>query len=249
MTLTRVRNSTNIGEPLGKRPYMTKHILVVDDDPHIREVVMFALEKAGMRGTEAADGRQALEKAAAAPDLIVLDISMPELDGLEVCRQLRRNSDVPILFLSSRDEEIDRIVGLELGGDDYVTKPFSPRELIARINAILKRRTGGQPPSKQQKLSHGNISIDIASYTAHCGPKAVPLTATEFMLLLALFRHPNKVFTRDELMDQAYDVNITVSDRTIDSHIRRIRSKFASHGANDVVATNHGIGYKLGSCL
>jgi two-component system OmpR family response regulator len=228
---------------------MTKRILVVDDDPHIREVVMFALDKAGMRGVEAADGRQALEQAGStSPDLIVLDISMPELDGLEVCRQLRKTSDVPILFLSSRDEEIDRIVGLELGGDDYVTKPFSPRELIARINAILKRRTGGATPAKQQQHAHGNISIDTASYTAYFGSRAVPLTATEFMLLLALFKHPNKVFTRDELMDQAYDTNITVSDRTIDSHIRRIRSKFAACGANDVIATNHGIGYKLGTC-
>jgi two-component system, OmpR family, response regulator len=248
MTLTRLQNSPNIGEHLGKRPYMTKRILVVDDDPHIREVVMFALEKAGMQGLEASDGAQALERAAQSPDLIVLDISMPELDGLEVCRQLRKSSDVPILFLSSRDEEIDRIVGLELGGDDYVTKPFSPRELIARINAILKRRTAGKTPAKQQTLGHGNVSIDTASYTATCAGRTVPLTATEFMLLLALFRHPNKVFTRDELMDQAYDVNITVSDRTIDSHIRRIRSKFAACGANDVIATNHGIGYKLGSC-
>ncbi len=249
MTLTRIRISPNMGENLGKRQYMTKRILVVDDDPHIREVVMFALEKAGMQGVAAADGAQALERAAQSPDLIVLDISMPELDGLEVCRRLRKTSDVPILFLSSRDEEIDRIVGLELGGDDYVTKPFSPRELIARINAILKRRTGGAAPAKQPVLAHGNVSIDTVSYTASCAGKTVPLTATEFMLLLALFRHPNKVFTRDELMDQAYDVNITVSDRTIDSHIRRIRSKFASCGANDVIATNHGIGYKLGSCL
>lgn len=248
--LTRMENSMKMGEQLGKRLYMSKRILVVDDDPHIREVVMFALEKAGMRGVEAADGRQALERASTqAPDLIVLDISMPELDGLEVCRQLRKSSDVPILFLSSRDEEIDRILGLELGGDDYVTKPFSPRELIARINAILKRRTVPVPAAKQQHLSHGNITVDTASYTASYGGKTVPLTATEFMLLLALFRHPNKVFTRDELMDHAYDANITVSDRTIDSHIRRIRGKFAACGANDVIATNHGIGYKLGSCL
>src|SRR5471032_1251697 len=128
---------------------MAKKILVVDDDPHIREVVMFALEKAGMTVLQAADGKAALESAAAhAPDLIVLDISMPELDGLEVCRQLRKTGDTPILFLSSRDEEIDRIIGLEIGGDDYVTKPFSPRELVARINAILKRGRGAAKPGK-----------------------------------------------------------------------------------------------------
>ena len=227
---------------------MAKKILVVDDDPHIREVVMFALEKAGMKVLQAADGKEALQLAqTASPDLIVLDISMPELDGLEVCRQLRKTDDTPILFLSSRDEEIDRIIGLELGGDDYVTKPFSPRELVARINAILKRKSPA-PGDKQKNLSHGSISIDTASYTATCLGKQVPLTATEFMLLLALLRHPGKVFTRDELMDNAYDGNITVSDRTIDSHIRRIRSKFAACGLADVIATNHGIGYKIGSC-
>ena len=119
---------------------MSRRILVVDDDPHIREVVCFALEKAGMATEPAADGAEALERiAAATPDLIVLDINMPEMDGLELCRRLRRGSEVPILFLSSRDDEVDRIVGLELGADDYVTKPFSPRELVARVNAILKR--------------------------------------------------------------------------------------------------------------
>ncbi|MDE1153772.1 MAG: response regulator transcription factor [Micavibrio sp.] len=227
---------------------MAKKILVVDDDLHIREVVVFALEKAGMRAVQAANGMEALQAFAdAAPDLIILDISMPEIDGLEVCRQIRRKSDTPILFLSSRDEEIDKILGLELGGDDYVTKPFSPRELVARINAILKRKTGTAPPATQ-KLSHGSITIDTVSYTAQCNGATVPLTATEFSLLLALFRTPEKVFTRDALMDQAYDANITVSDRTIDSHIRRIRSKFSALGIGEVIVTNHGIGYKLGPC-
>ncbi len=231
-----------------KAQNMSKKILVVDDDPHIREVVMFALEKAGMKVVQAEDGAKALQQAnAATPDLIVLDISMPELDGLEVCRQLRKNSDVPILFLSSRDEEIDKIIGLEIGGDDYVTKPFSPRELVARINAILKRKA---PVSAKaaKTLAHGAITVDMASYTALCNGQKVPLTATEFMLLVTLLRHPGKVFTRDELMDQAYDGNITVSDRTIDSHIRRIRGKFTTCGLADVIVTNHGIGYKLGSC-
>jgi two-component system OmpR family response regulator len=228
---------------------MTKQILVVDDDPHIREVVAFAVEKAGMGVVQASDGRQALDMAAKhMPDLLVLDISMPELDGLEVCRTLRKTSDVPILFLSSRDEEIDRIIGLELGGDDYVTKPFSPRELVARIHAILKRRNGPPSPADQpQKLSHGKVTIDAASYTAYCDGKAVPLTATEFMLLLVLFRAGERVYTRDELMDRAYG-DITVADRTIDSHVRRVRQKFAMHGIYDVIETVHGIGYKLGSC-
>ncbi len=228
---------------------MVKQILVVDDDLHIREVVVFALEKAGMRALQAGDGMEALKIfTASAPDLIILDISMPELDGLEVCRQIRKKSDTPILFLSSRDEEIDKILGLELGGDDYVTKPFSPRELIARVNAILKRKTGGQVPNASHKLTQGSLTMDTASYTARCGDNTVPLTATEFALLLALFRHPEKVFTRDELMNHAYDANITVSDRTIDSHIRRIRGKFATFVSGEVIVTNHGIGYKLGPC-
>lgn len=245
MTAALVCASKDVGE--AKAQNMAKKILVVDDDPHIREVVMFALEKAGMKVVQAEDGVKALAAAAAStPDLIVLDISMPELDGLEVCRTLRKTSDTPILFLSSRDEEIDKIIGLELGGDDYVTKPFSPRELVARINAILKRKA---PATKSAKtMAHGAITVDMASYTASCLGQKVPLTATEFMLLVTLLRHPGKVFTRDELMDQAYDGNITVSDRTIDSHIRRIRGKFTACGLGDVIVTNHGIGYKLGTC-
>lgn len=245
MTAALVCASKEVGE--AKAQNMAKKILVVDDDPHIREVVMFALEKAGMKVVQAEDGVKALSAyASSAPDLIVLDISMPELDGLEVCRQIRKNSDTPILFLSSRDEEIDKIIGLEIGGDDYVTKPFSPRELVARINAILKRKA---PATKAAKsLAHGAITVDMASYTASCNGQKVPLTATEFMLLVTLLRHPGKVFTRDELMDQAYDGNITVSDRTIDSHIRRIRGKFTACGLGDVIVTNHGIGYTLGSC-
>jgi two-component system, OmpR family, response regulator len=140
---------------------MTKHILVADDDAHIREVISFALEKAGMKITLAGDGREALTQfSEEAHDLIVLDINMPELDGLEVCREVRKTSDVPILFLSSRDDEIDRILGLEIGGDDYVTKPFSPRELVARISVILKRRLN---PAKAAlpttQVEHGKLLI------------------------------------------------------------------------------------------
>jgi two-component system OmpR family response regulator len=228
---------------------MTKKILIVDDDPHIREVIIFTLEKSGMKTVQAANGTEALQIFATQnPDLVVLDISMPELDGLEVCKRLRKKSDTPILFLSSRDDEIDKIIGLEIGGDDYMTKPFSPRELLARINAILKRMTPQSASVQKEKTTHGKVTIDAISYTALCSDGKISLTATEFMLLQALFRHADKVFTRDELMDHAYGANITVSDRTIDSHIRRIRSKFADLHVNDVISTNHGIGYKLGSC-
>jgi two-component system, OmpR family, response regulator len=228
---------------------MQKNLLLVDDDPHILEVLRFALEKAGFRLEQAAHGREALDKAArTAFDLVVLDITMPEMDGLEVCRQLRKTSEVPILFLSSRDEEIDRIVGFEIGGDDYVTKPFSPRELVARVQAILKRASGKQPSGEPVKaLSKGALRADPECYVAYWDVNEVTLTATEFMLLAALLTHPNKVYSRDELMDKVYD-DITVSDRTIDSHIRRIRQKLADAGGRDVIETVHGIGYKLGSC-
>ena len=129
---------------------MPHRILVADDDPHIREVICFALDKAGMDTEAVADGAAALQRAAASkPDLVVLDVGMPEMDGLDVCREIRKSSDVPILFLSARDEEIDRVLGLEMGGDDYVTKPFSPRELVARVNVILRRAAGQQPPKDE----------------------------------------------------------------------------------------------------
>lgn len=226
-----------------------KTVLIVDDDPHIIEVLRFALEKAGFSVEEAANGRLALEKAQAKQfALIVLDITMPEMDGLEMCRQLRKSSEVPVLFLSSRDDEIDRIVGLEIGGDDYVTKPFSPRELVARVQAILKR-TASKPmlESKQKLLQKGHLRVDPERYTAFWREEAVTLTATEFMLLAALLASPEKVFSRDALMDDVY-AGLAVSDRTIDSHIRRIRQKFSAAGGEDVIGTLHGIGYKCGSC-
>lgn len=228
---------------------MIKHILVADDDLHIREVISFALEKAGMRVTLAEDGRQALEQfRVSAVDLMVLDINMPEFDGLEVCREIRKSSDLPILFLSSRDDEIDRILGLEIGGDDYVTKPFSPRELVARINAILKRI---QPISKLESalpcLQHGKLSIYPEQHTATWNDLAISLTATEFAMLQLFVRSPNRVFSRDNIMDGAYN-NIYISDRTIDSHIRHIRHKFAEVGCEALIETVHGVGYKLACC-
>lgn len=228
---------------------MPHTILVVDDDPHIREVTVFALEKAGYATVAVADGRQALQAAAAyRPALIVLDIGMPEMDGLDVCRMLRKSSEVPILFLSARDDEVDKVVGLEIGGDDYMTKPFSPRELTARVQAILKRSaplalSGGLV----QRWQQGGLTLDGESRAAGWRGRHVELTATEFDLLQVLMQHPQRVFSRDELMDRAYQ-NITVSDRTIDSHVRHIRSKFSAVGSEEVIATVHGVGYRLGPC-
>lgn len=229
---------------------MQKTILIADDDPHILEVIQFALQKAGLLTITANNGKAALAQfAAAAPDLIVLDIGMPEMDGLEVCKTIRKTSDVPILFLSSRDEEVDRIVGIEIGGDDYVTKPFSPRELVARIHAILKRsHRADAAPAAPKQLRKGALELNSESYTARWNGTEVELTSIEFGLLKVLLTHPEKVCTRDEFMDKAYD-RVVVSDRTIDSHIRKIRSKFAQAGGENIITTVHGIGYKLGACL
>ncbi len=231
---------------------MAHSILVVDDDPHIREVVCFALAKAGMAARAAEDGAAALRMVGdVAPDLVVLDINMPEMDGLELCRTLRRDSEVPILFLSSRDDEIDRVLGLELGADDYVTKPFSPRELVARINAILKRvraapaaGSAGAPGDGPVRV--GALEIDPAEHRVSWQSADVALTATEFQLLLTLARQPRRVFGRDELMRAVYAPNIHVSDRTLDSHIRHVRAKLSAAGAAGVVETVHGVGFRLG---
>ncbi len=227
-------------------------ILVVDDDPHIREVISFALEKANMKVTLANDGKQALDNFNKSPvDLIVLDINMPEMDGLECCREIRKNSEVPILFLSSRDDEIDRILGLEIGGDDYVTKPFSPRELVARVNVILKRTLSkgvDKNTDTNLRLKHGRLQLDTEQHAIWWDETEVPLTATEFAMLAQLMKQPKRVFSREVIMEGAYQFNIHVSDRTIDSHIRHIRQKFSEVGCESIIETQHGVGYKLASC-
>ena len=236
---------------------MTEHktILVVDDDAHIREVVRFALRKAGFDVVEAPDGRAALlafERET--PDLVVLDILMPEMDGTDVCRELRKSSRVPIVFLSSKDEEIDRIIGLELGGDDYVTKPFSPRELVARVRAVLRRtemlppaRTEAEEEREGQLLRHGKLCLDLDRFRALWGEQEVVLTVTEFGILRTLLGYPGKVFSRGELMDGAYRDFTVVAERTIDSHVRRVRHKFAQVDG-EPVETVHGVGYRLTAC-
>lgn len=234
---------------------MKKKILIVDDDPHIREVISFALEQEEMDVWEASNGIEALEQLQKhSPDLVVLDVMMPEMDGLDVCREIRKNSNVAILFLSARNEEIDRVIGLELGGDDYVAKPFSPRELVARVKAIfrridVKRQISNNNESQLTILSIGDLELHTESYQAFWQKKVVQLTAKEFSLLKTLASHPNKVFERDELMDRSYSQDVVVSDRTIDSHIRGIRTKFSKTGCKEVIATVHSIGYKIGSCL
>jgi two-component system OmpR family response regulator len=223
-----------------------RKVLVVDDDAHIRDVVCFALRRAGFQPLSAGDGKAGLETAARElPALVILDILMPELDGTEVCRRLRSQSDVPIIFLTSKDEEMDRILGLELGADDYVVKPFSPGELVARVKAVLRRK-GGVAAAEAERLVRGALVIDLEAHTASWAGTEVPLTATEFSLLKAIAAQPRRAFTRDNLMTAAYANARFVSDRTIDSHVRHIRAKFQALGG-DPIETVHGVGYKLAS--
>src|SRR3569623_813826 len=222
-------------------------ILIADDEPNIREVISFALERAGFGVATARNGSEALQQVRRGPvDLIVLDIGMPEMDGLEVCRQIRKTSDVPILFLSARDEEIDRVLGLEIGGDDYVTKPFSARELVARVNVILKRaRNGGGP--RPAAMSHGRVRLDAERHGVWFETTSITLTALEFEILSAFMARPDAVFSREQIMEAAYGGGTYVSDRTIDSHIRYMRAKFAEAGCASIIETVHGVGFRLGA--
>ncbi|WP_437302509.1 response regulator [Sorangium sp. So ce388] len=229
---------------------MSKHILVVDDEARIREVLLYALQKEGYTVTAVADGRAAVEAAGAGRvDLVVLDVMLPELDGLEVCRRLRAGSRTPILFLSARADEVDRIVGLELGGDDYLTKPFSPRELVARVRALL-RRAEAPPPAppppeaRAAVLRHGPIEVDTDRHEARYLGQPVSLTATELGVLGALLERPGVVLSRGQLMQRAYRYDNLITERTIDTHVRRIRAKFRAVGG-DPIATVHGVGYKV----
>ena len=226
-----------------------KTILLVDDDPSILQVAGFAVTKAGFRVLTATDGIRALELIRIeSPCLVVLDIVMPEMDGIQVCRELRRESALPVIFLTSMDDEIDRIVGLELGADDYLTKPFSPRELVARIRAVLRRtEAAGAGPvgcPAPHRLAHGGLRLDPDCFRAFWQEQEITLTATEFGIMRTLLSYPGKVFSRDELMARMGESGAFVSDRTIDSHIRHIRDKFRRAGG-EPIETVHGIGYKL----
>lgn len=220
-------------------------ILVVDDDPRLRDLVALALTRADFTVITAANGQLALTHAAReTPDLIVLDIGLPELDGLEVCRRLRARSSVPILFLTARADEIDRILGLELGADDYVTKPFSPRELVARVRAILKR---SQPAPDTRLLRHGDLTLDPARHLCTLATTPVALTGAEMSLLAALMQRPEQVHPRAQLVETVWSGE-DISDRTLDSHLRNLRRKLAEAGAPQAIETLHGIGIRMGRC-
>jgi two-component system, OmpR family, response regulator len=221
-------------------------ILVVDDDPRLRSLVGLSLERAGFAVVTAADGQSALMQAAReAPDLIVLDQGLPEVDGLEVCRRIRAKSEVPIIFLTARDDELDRIIGLELGADDYVTKPFSPRELVARIKAVLKRVRGH---GGGVVLRHGVLELDAGRHSCTVAGAEVTLTGTEMAILGALMQAPEKVTARARLVDAVWGVGSQVADRTLDSHLRNLRAKLAAAGCADAIETLHGVGLRIGPC-
>jgi len=231
---------------------MQRSILIVDDDPHIRQLLAFALAKAGLATREAEDGEAALAAVAQQkPDLVVLDINMPRLDGLEVCRRIRAQGDLPILFLSSRDDEIDRVLGIELGADDYVVKPFSPREVTARVQAILRRaggKTAADAEAPAAPIVRGRLTLNLDGWTAQWDDREASLTVTEFSILKTLATAPAKVFTRDAIIDRLHGPGFAITDRTIDSHVRNLRGKFAGLGGHDVIETRAGVGYRLGAC-
>ena len=229
-------------------------IVLVDDDANILASVRLALEAEGFGVKSFTDGETALTALAQSPaDIGVFDIKMPRMDGLELLRKLRQSSQMPVVFLTSKDDEIDEVFGLKMGADDYITKPFSQRLLIERIRAVLRRskarqapvETNGDAPSGQV-LARGALTLDADRHDCHWRGHAVPLTVTEFMILDALARRPGVVKSRDALMDAAYDDQIYVDDRTIDSHIKRLRRKFrAVDDSFDAIETLYGVGYKF----
>jgi DNA-binding response OmpR family regulator len=220
-------------------------VLLADDDDTVRDVVRRYLERAGMAVEVVADGGAALARALAdPPDLVVLDLMLPGLSGLEVCRRLRATSSVPIVMLTALGEESDRVLGLELGADDYVTKPFSPRELTLRVRSVLRRSREPAPgPARPAVLRDGDLAVDVAARVATAGGRPLALTVREFDLLAFLLGHPGRAFTRAELLEQVW--GWTYGDQaTVTVHVRRLREKLAPGGADPRVATVWGVGYR-----
>ncbi|WP_027186316.1 response regulator [Desulfovibrio inopinatus] len=222
-----------------------KTVLIVEDDEDILELLAYNLQNAGFSPITSQDGHDALAQVKRiAPILIILDIMLPGLDGFEVCKELKRNSktsNIPVIMLTARGEEVDRIVGLELGADDYVVKPFSPRELILRVRAVLKRATPETP--QKQFLQRGGLSVDLEAHRAELDGQELALTATEFKLLSELFRSQGRVQTRDQLLNTVWGYEFEGYARTVDTHIRRLRQKLGPY--SEMVETVRGVGYRF----
>jgi two-component system, OmpR family, alkaline phosphatase synthesis response regulator PhoP len=222
-----------------------KTILVVDDEPKIVQLARDYLEHAGFTVASASDGREALASfRAKAPDLIVLDLGLPLVDGLDVARAIRKSSNVPIVMLTGRGDEADRVAGLELGADDYVTKPFSPKELVARVRAVLRRAEIAAAPTDIVRA--GDVTLDIPRMSVRVKAKAIELTPTEFQLLATLARAPGRVFTRSQLLDAVHGVAFESYERAIDAHVKNIRRKLEPDSREPrYLLTVHGVGYRF----
>jgi DNA-binding response OmpR family regulator len=224
---------------------MSGKILVVDDEREIVKVVRAYLEQGGFRVVSAFDGQEALtlfrhEK----PDLVILDLSLPKIDGLDVCRTIRKESDTPVILLTARVEEADRLIGLELGADDYVTKPFSPREIVARVRAVLRRAQGA--PQTPQRIAAGGVTIDLTRHEVSVDGRLAELTPTEFSLLAAMAAQPGRAFSRSDLLEAAQGETYEGYERTIDVHIKNLRQKIEPDPRQpEYILTVYGIGYKF----
>ena len=226
---------------------MASTVLIVEDDPHTVEVVRLYLRRDGHTVLTASNGKDGLRMAQeAAPDLVVLDLMLPEIGGLDVCRELRKESDVPIVMLTARVEEEDRVAGFELGADDYVTKPFSPRELAARIRAVLRRTAQDREDNSPSGLTYRQITLDTQRRTTSVGQTSLNLTPTEYRLLAMFLREPGRTFTRDEIINRVFGYDFDGFDRTVDSHVSGLRRKLdAAAKDRGYIQTVYGVGYRL----
>jgi DNA-binding response OmpR family regulator len=226
-----------------------KTILVVDDEPKIAALARDYLEHAGFAVVTAADGRAALDAVGRSrPDLVVLDLGLPELDGLDVTRKIRRDSSLPIVMLTARDDEIDKLLGLELGADDYLTKPFSPRELVARVKAVVRRVDAGRHPDAGalEIVRAGDVTLDVPRMRADVAGRPIELTPTEFQLLATMLAQPGRIFTRSQLLDAVHGVAFESYERAIDTHIKNIRRKLEPDPREPrYVLTVYGVGYRF----
>ena len=226
---------------------MDERVLVVEDDPSIREMAALGLSRAGFRVTTAGDGREGLLRARHDPfDVVVLDVMLPSLDGFEVCRELRRDSLVPVLMLTARTDTVDVVTGLELGADDYVTKPFEVPELVARVRAVLRRSSADRGETAQPVIRAGDLEIDPTGFAARKDGHDLGLTATEFRLLLELARHPGRVLSRDQLLERVWNYDYLGDSRMVDVTVQRLRAKVEADPARPrVIATVRGVGYRF----
>ncbi|MDR1569732.1 MAG: response regulator transcription factor [Oscillospiraceae bacterium] len=226
---------------------VSQTILICDDDPIVHQSLSLYLDAEGFQHRSAHTGPQALTAATSAPepDLILLDIMMPEMSGMDVCRALRKVSQIPVIMLTARGEEFDRVIGLELGADDYIVKPFSPREVISRIKAVLRRAIGTTKEESGRALKYGALDIDPDSYTVRVNNAVVAMTPREVELLALLASHPGRVYPRETILSQVWGYDYYGDSRTVDTHIKRLRQKLSFPGAAWQITTVYGVGYKF----